>query len=267
MRAVGTVANYLSGVKTLHLLQGVHLDSFKDISVKLVLKGAGKVLQHVVRQATPITPVILLDLENHLDLGDPVDATWWALFLLCFFLLLRKSNVVPVSVASFDPRKQLLRSDFVVKKGFLMVNGKWSKTNQCGERSGGLPVLSVPGSVLCPVTAYINMCSLVPAEPSDPAFGEMRGQRYVALTYRRLLLKLKTLIAATGRDPKGFSTHSFRRGGATFAFKAGIPGELIKVLGDWRSDAYLQYLHMPLEVKTDAARKLRASIQEAITHH
>ena len=50
MRAVGTVANYLSGVKTLHLLQGVHLDSFKDISVKLVLKGAGRVLQHVVRQ-------------------------------------------------------------------------------------------------------------------------------------------------------------------------------------------------------------------------
>ena len=43
-----------------------------------------------------------------------------------------------------------------------------------------------------------------------------------------------------------FSGHSLRRGGATFAFQCGIPSELIKLQGDWRSDAYMLYLSLPL---------------------
>ena len=48
---------------------------------------------------------------------------------LCFFLMARKSNVVPVSVTDFDPDKQLLRQDIVVFEGVLVVLIKWSKTN------------------------------------------------------------------------------------------------------------------------------------------
>ena len=47
-------------------------------------------------------------------------------------------------------------------------------------------------------------------------------------------------------DPADFSGHSLRRGGATFAFQCGIPSELIKLQGDWRSDAYMLYLTLPL---------------------
>lgn len=35
---------------------------------------------------------------------------------------------------------------------------------------------------------------------------------------------------------------SFRRGGATFAFQASVPGELVKLQGHWASDAYYKYL-------------------------
>ena len=43
-------------------------------------------------------------------------------------------------------------------------------------------------------------------------------------------------------DTKLYSPHSFRRGGATFAFQAGAHPLVIKCLGDWSSDAYLIYL-------------------------
>src|SRR4051794_1104850 len=32
-----------------------------------------------------------------------------------------------------------------------------------------------------------------------------------------------------------YTGHSFRRGGATFAFQCGVPASLIKLQGDWRS--------------------------------
>ncbi|EDO30391.1 predicted protein [Nematostella vectensis] len=43
-------------------------------------------------------------------------------------------------------------------------------------------------------------------------------------------------------NPSNFSSRSFRKGGATFAFNRGAPTEYIKAQGDWKSDAYLVYL-------------------------
>ena len=47
--------------------------------------------------------------------------------------------------------------------------------------------------------------------------------------------------------------HSFRRGGATWAFQAGIPGELIQICGDWASDAYKRYLEFSMDDKLNLA--------------
>ena len=51
--------------------------------------------------------------------------------------------------------------------------------------------------------------------------------------------------------------HSLRRGGATLAFKANVPGELIKIQGDWASECYLRYLSIPLEQRTGVAAQVR----------
>jgi hypothetical protein len=50
------------------------------------------------------------------------------------------------------------------------------------------------------------------------------------------------LYVRIGKNPKQFSTHSFRRGGASWAFSSEIPSELIQLYGDWKSDAYKNYL-------------------------
>ena len=48
--------------------------------------------------------------------------------------------------------------------------------------------------------------------------------------------KLHDALNASGLPDKEYGTHSFRRGGASYAFQAGIPLELIKILGDWKSN-------------------------------
>ena len=49
---------------------------------------------------------------------------------------------------------------------------------------------------------------------------------------------IKHLASLISLDPQDLSGHSLRRGG--------IPAELIKLQGDWRSDAYMLYLSLPL---------------------
>ena len=52
---------------------------------------------------------------------------------------------------------------------------------------------------------------------------------------------LKGLLGAIGRAPERFSGHSLRRGGATLAFRLGLPMEQVMQHGDWRSLAVLEY--------------------------
>ena len=64
------------------------------------------------------------------------------------------------------------------------------------------------------------------------------------------------MIKLIGENPDEFSTHSFRSGGgrgASWAFAAEVPTELIQLYGDCRSDAYKKYLKFSLEDKISVA--------------
>ena len=65
---------------------------------------------------------------------------------------------------------------------------------------------------------------------------------------------LRFLLQVIGADPKRFGTHSFRRGAATLAFRAGAPADLIKTQGDWKSEAYQKYIEVSLYDKLRVAK-------------
>ena len=54
-------------------------------------------------------------------------------------------------------KKQLTRGKVFFNKGVAIVAFEWTKTIQSGE------LLNIPGSVLCPVHAYIRTCKVIPA--------------------------------------------------------------------------------------------------------
>ena len=56
--------------------------------------------------------------------------------------------------------------------------------------------------------------------------------------YKGFKLKLRLLIKVIGLNPENYSTQGFRRGGSFFAFKSGVPADLIQLHGDWPSGAY-----------------------------
>ena len=248
-KAPQSIKNYIHGVRTVHLCVGLPFDHHKQFDFSLVFRGIARVSKHVVKKALPITPEILSNIKIQLNLCDPSDATYWCLFVLGFLLMARKSNLVPPSALAFDPSKHLCRGDIYFNATGLFVKFKWSKTNQNSERNVVIPLLQAPQSPLCPLFAFKNMIRLVPAHPGSPVFLKSSGNSLVPLTHADLVSRLRFLLGKIGPNAENFSGHSFRRGGASWAFKAGVPGELIMLHGDWRSNAYLEYLERDLKTR------------------
>ena len=159
-------------------------------------------------------------------------------------------------------RKQFLRSDFVFKDCVVYIHVRWSKTIQLGQRTILIPLVSQPQSVLCPVAAIYQAFALTPGATQDTQVFCFRSSTSATLsvfTYKAFMSFMKQILVELGLPSHQYGTHSFRRGGASFALQAGVPLDVISLMGDWKSDAMYLYLHMPLSQ--------RISTQRAIASH
>ena len=84
-------------------------------------------------------------------------------------------------------------------------------------------------------------------------------QKLTPFTYSQFMRKLRSILVSLGLPDKDYVGHSFRRGGASYAFQAGIPIELIKILGEWKSDAVLLYLTVPLSIRLQSINEIPKS--------
>lgn len=242
------------------MLADVEYVAKESIDLRLTLRGLRRKKGHTPRQAAPLSPHILRKLYFLLDFTKPADVVMWALLLVAFFTMSRKSNLVTTGKEKFNPKKQLSRADILVGRRGLIVLFRWSKTNQFRARVHMVPVLAIPGSVLCPVRAYRRMLEMVPGDDSLPAFFLKAGESALPVTYFLLQKFIKTGVAKLGLEPGLFSSHSLRRAGATWAFKSDVPGELIKSHGDWASECYLRYLELSMEDRVVVAKRMTGSI-------
>jgi hypothetical protein len=78
------------------------------------------------------------------------------------------------------------------------------------------------------------------------------------LNKKHVVACLHQLLLACGLDSTGYSGHSFRRGGATAASRVGIPGEEIKQLGRWSSNAFERYIEPHVSTKLANIQRLAA---------
>ena len=90
-----------------------------------------------------------------------------------------------------------------------------------------------------------------PAPATYPAFAPMDNP-HLAPRQEWLEEKLKKVLKQLGMSGH-YTCHSLRRGGATLSMQAGVPGEYIRLQGDWKSDAYLDYAWIPAEERERCA--------------
>ena len=106
-----SVCNYISGIRTCLALLGLDIPDAGDRQMKIFTTGLKRVMPHTVKQAEPVTPQLLIKLSKVVDYKDQVEMVAWTGLLLGFYLFLRKSNLVPDTMDTFDKEQQFCRAD------------------------------------------------------------------------------------------------------------------------------------------------------------
>ena len=257
-----SVRQYLNTVRLMHLEAGLKNPLEKNWYVDSILKGVRRIKGDASVQKLPITFDILQKIFLTLNLRDSFDRTFWAACLVGFFSFFRKSNLLVESHALFDPNRNLCSDDLKFNLDGAVLSVRWSKVIQFKEPVLHIPLPKIPNSPYCPSTALLRLTLESPPCPFPvPLFRyTWMGALNVPLTHRQFTDKLRACLNRVGLDASKFSGHSFRRGGAQYALQCGLPVDLIKVQGDWRSNACERYLEPSFELRKQVARTMGSSV-------
>ena len=181
------------------------------------------------------------------------------------FWAAQKINLFPPSASGFVATKHLARSNFQPPLGEResdRVFSHWAKNNQFKERKHVAYLRHLPDHQLCPMSAIVRafLSTPVPSNYAGPAFLVPSPSGFTPLLYSKFLAILKAKLKLLNLDSSRFATHSFRRGGATWAFVGGIPGEIIMAMGDWHSAAYLSYVTISASLKQATMMQFATSL-------
>ena len=80
------------------------------------------------------------------------------------------------------------------------------------------------------------------------------------MTQQKLSKCLQTVLKDCGPSVNKISGLSLRCGGASFVFAAGVPAQIIKLHGDWKSSAYERYIHVTMDNQVKLAKVLSMSV-------
>ena len=214
--------------------------------LELTLRGARRDQSaSTKRPRLPITPVIL---ERLCQIWNQDSSNWdhimlWAAYCVGSFGSLHSGEFTAPDQGEFDPGQHLtfhdLAVDSMVNPRLIALRIKQSKTDPFTQ--GVTIYLGRTESRLCPVAALLSYLVLR-GNGDGPLFHFQDSQ---PLTRTRLVAAVRQTLKAAGFNPDNFVGHSFRIGAATTAAVGGVPVDVIKMLGRWKSDTYQLYLRLP----------------------
>ena len=257
-----SIACYINVIRIIHMECGHANPLTENWKLSTTLRGIKRAHGRPAKQKLPITPDILRILHAHLDLSLPADIAMWAACLCAFFTFFQKSTLLPKSPNRHDCVTDICRRDVSLSDSGAIITVKHTKTLQFCERTLQVPLPPVDNSILCPVNALKCLFALSTTIPDTaPLFSYPVGRNgYAYLCHASFISRLHQCLKAGGLNPALMSGHSFRRGGASFAFACGVPAEVIQLQGDWRSSAYLRYMSMPLDIRQKMVRVLAMNL-------
>ena len=253
----GHIKNLLSSVKYLHEAYGFSFPS-NDFNLETTMQGLKRRLARTPFFVMPITPKVLAMMFKHLDMSKPADLALWCSYLVAFYGLFRKANVVPES-GQIDPRRTLTRDHIILdrKNKVVYIHVTFSKTIQFCQRDLYIPIPANNNPALDLYRHIDKLFQSVVAPGSAPAFSYTKTS---FVTYRQFTDRLKSLLSQAGLSPKLYSGHSFRRGGATFLHQVGGSILQIQAAGDWSSQCFTRYLYLSTEERLKAQHLVAAAL-------
>ena len=159
-----------------------------------------------------------------------------------YFGFLRISNLAPPTLHQFDPFKHTTFGDVLLQEQGLLLNIKWTKTRQRTKNAISIPLPALGDSLLCPVRAWLSYNFVLrnaKINQNTPLLLDEQARPLSIPSVRKLFNRA---VYNAHLEDRGYTPHSLRRGGATFAYHAGVALDSIKHHGTWRSDAVDSYI-------------------------
>lgn len=223
-----TLDLHITALSQWHKQQGIS-DPTQNVTLKKTLEGIRRVHVQPIAKAKPLQLNDLIRLLNYLEalpnsLKKRRDT---ALILAAFMGAFRRSELVDVTVA-----------DLQWEDDGLIINMPMSKTDQEGKGSTrALPYSPTTACAASAIRQWVDAAGIT----EGPVFRSINRWDQVGnsgLYAGSVNTVLKSRAAEAGLpNASAFSSHSFRRGHATSAARAGVDFRLIKKQGGWRSDS------------------------------
>ena len=179
-----------------------------------------------------------------LSYGKPEWAPLRVYITFAYYGLFRISNLVPQTSTTYDATRNTLVRDVIPTKGGLQVLIKWTKSRQAPATFALIPLPSLDDEYMCPTQAWDYYRLRYPLHTQDannPLLADPATPG-AFLTAAQVRAQLATLCHMANLTAYNYTPHSFRRGGAAYLFKQGIPIQDIQHHGLWASSAVELYL-------------------------
>ena len=256
-----SIANHMSAIKTKCAMWGLGTKIFKDPRIKYFTRATTLSAPLKVSLKAVIDIPLLSHIVSQCD-RTYMGQVFKAAYLLSFFSFLRISNLVPHSITSFDPTKQLARADVFFAPPGAHILITWTKTIQAKNAARVLKIPHLGASPICPVQALKNLLPITPSGRNLPLFQVKNSSKWVPLSDTRLRKHFKQILAHLGLSHSSLTFHSFRRSGATLAFNSQVPIQDIQSHGTWTSDCVWSYITQD----HDASDKVALTFQSQLLH-
>ena len=264
-----TISQYLSGLRTVHLKNGVMPKHLRPDLVKSILKGHehDKINDKPPRLAMTFSVMKLLK-KVLTSSGCSLERKRmiWLISCIAFHGSMRIHELLSRSEITFDPTTTLLGKDVRIVKTKLEGNSEeiliihLKSPKEDALKLGVNIELFSTGTLTCPIQAWHKWLKVrkTRVEPTKPVFRQENGKCMTGALFNQELKRL--LGVYINYDHKKFLSHSFRAGYASMMAAAGYTDAEIMRQGRWHSEAFKAYCKTGrgsrLKEQRDLARRL-----------
>lgn len=240
--ASSSVTTYVSAIGYVHKLAGVHDPTETSIIIQL-LKGYRK-LAPVRDVRLPITLPLLRQVIQSLEFTTSSAYQKRLLSALCslaFFSFLRIGELT-TSTGQHDNLIMLSQLDRLIDRQGK-VQALQLSLYQYKHSNPGQPfvIYIYPENICCPVQLILDYISLR-GYTQGPLFCWPDG-RPISRAY--FIEQLNAALKFNNLDSSLYKAHSFRIVAASWAAAKGFSDSQIRLLGRWKSNAFLRYIRTP----------------------
>lgn len=243
-----TVSNYLYGLRAWHAIHGVPWKP-NEIETKALLTAAEKCAPPSSKRkpCLPYTIPIIVAIHGQLDLQNHLHVSAYACLTSAFHATARVGEFAVPTLDAFDPAIHIKRSDLgseTDRNGLEMKTYRVprTKTSIHGEQ---LSCAKQPG-LDDPETAMDHYLKLNDFPPDSSLFSYSTPKGPKHLTKRKFLEVIGSAARAAGIDP--LQGHGIRIGSTLEYLLRGVPFDVMKVKGRWKSDAFIIYLRKHAQI-------------------